>query len=170
MKKAKRIHSGMYEYKGYRLLNCGYHQPDHCIWWQAVDIKTGCTEYSKHTKRELMNEIDMRERENKVMKSDEYYSKTYPTWIIAYCPDINAFFTTNQRHFFWEFSVEFQCEDEAVNYFKTHINEFYDHRKEILKDVKGGWRNDSELCLMAQENECLIFRKERECDERSVSD
>ncbi len=56
--KAKRIHAGRYEYKGYELLNCGYHQPDHCVWWQAVNKKTGCTDYSRHTKRELMEEID----------------------------------------------------------------------------------------------------------------
>lgn len=58
MVKAKRIHAGRYEYKGYELLNCGYHHPDHCIWWQAINMKTGCADYSCHTKRELIEEID----------------------------------------------------------------------------------------------------------------
>lgn len=58
MVKAKRIHAGRYEYKGYELLNCGYHHPDHCIWWQAINMETGCADYSCHTKRELIEEID----------------------------------------------------------------------------------------------------------------
>ena len=53
MVKAKRIHAGRYEYKGYE-----YHHPDHCIWWQAINMETGCADYSCHTKRELIEEID----------------------------------------------------------------------------------------------------------------
>lgn len=59
MAKAKKIHAGRYEYKGYELLNCGYHHPDHCIWWQAINMKTGCADYSCHTKKELIEEIEM---------------------------------------------------------------------------------------------------------------
>ena len=55
---AKRISSGIYEYKGYRLVNCGYHHPDHCVWWEAVDNKTGCADYHAGTKWELMRMID----------------------------------------------------------------------------------------------------------------
>ena len=39
---AVKISKGIYEYKGYRISNCGYYEPDHCIWWEAVDMKTGC--------------------------------------------------------------------------------------------------------------------------------
>lgn len=42
---ATKISKGIYEYKGYRISNCGYHHPDHCIWWEAVDVKTGCADY-----------------------------------------------------------------------------------------------------------------------------
>lgn len=48
---AKKIHKGMYEYNGYRLYNCGYHHPDHCIWWEAVNMETGCADYHANTKR-----------------------------------------------------------------------------------------------------------------------
>lgn len=56
--KVKRIRSGIYEYKGYNIHNCGYHHPDHCVWWEAVDLKTGCADYHATTKRELMAMID----------------------------------------------------------------------------------------------------------------
>ena len=26
-----------YKFKGYTITNCGYHQPDHCVWWEACD-------------------------------------------------------------------------------------------------------------------------------------
>lgn len=56
--KAKKIKRGIYEYKGYRLYCCGYHQPDHCIWWEAVNIKTELVEYHATTKKRLMARID----------------------------------------------------------------------------------------------------------------
>lgn len=51
MSKCKKLHQGIYEYRGYRICNCGYHEPDHCIWWEAVDIKTGCADYHANTKK-----------------------------------------------------------------------------------------------------------------------
>ena len=26
-----------YKFGGYTITNCGYHQPDHCVWWEACD-------------------------------------------------------------------------------------------------------------------------------------
>lgn len=54
---AKRTENG-YEYNGYLLVNCGYHSPDKCVWWQAIDLITGCADYHETTKRDLMNAID----------------------------------------------------------------------------------------------------------------
>ena len=56
--KAKKISRGIYEYKGYRIRNCGYHEPDHCIWWEAVSLRTGCADYHAHTKWEILSMID----------------------------------------------------------------------------------------------------------------
>lgn len=61
--RTKRIGSGIYEYKGYRLANCGYHHPDHQIWWEAVNLKTDCADYHAQTKKELMQMIDKDELE-----------------------------------------------------------------------------------------------------------
>ena len=55
---AVKISKGIYEYKGYRISNCGYYEPDHCIWWEAVDMKTGCADYHATTKKFLMEQID----------------------------------------------------------------------------------------------------------------
>ncbi len=55
---AKRISNGVYQYKGYKLTNYGYYLPDHCIWWEAVNIKTGCADFHATTKKEIMDLID----------------------------------------------------------------------------------------------------------------
>ena len=55
---ATKISKGIYEYKGYRISNCGYHEHDHCVWWEAVDMQTGCADYHATTKKFLMEQID----------------------------------------------------------------------------------------------------------------
>lgn len=52
------------------------------------------------------------------------FSTEFPTWIIAYCPDTNSWFCTNQRFFYYEYPDEFQCETDAINYFRNHIDDF----------------------------------------------
>lgn len=80
------------------------------------------------------------------LKGNENFSDKYATWIIAYCLDTDSFFATNQRHFFWEYNDEFQCESDAVNYFRNHLDEFRNVRKEILSHC-GGWSIDKDLFL-----------------------
>ena len=63
---------------------------------------------------------------------DEFdFSTEFPTWIIAYCPDIDSWFCTNKRFFYYEYPDEFQCENDAINYFKNHIPEFIELNKEL---------------------------------------
>ena len=80
------------------------------------------------------------------LSRNENFSKSYSTWIIAYCPDTNSFFVTNQRYFFWEYDNEFSCENDAISYFKTHLDEFGEMRNEILNST-GGWNKNSNLSL-----------------------
>lgn len=80
------------------------------------------------------------------LKGNENFSDKYATWVIAYCLDTDSFFATNQRHFFWEYNDEFQCENDAINYFRNHLNEFRNARKEILSNC-GGWSIDKDLFL-----------------------
>lgn len=58
---AIKIHKGNYLYKNYHIYNCGYHIPDHCVWWEAVNLDTGCADYHANTKKELMKLIDEEE-------------------------------------------------------------------------------------------------------------
>lgn len=48
----------------------------------------------------------------------------FPTWIIAYCVDTDSWFCTNQRFFYFEYPDEFQCENDAINYFEKHVEDF----------------------------------------------
>ncbi len=47
-----------YFYRGFRVLNHGYYHPDKCVWWEAVDLKTGCADFHAHTKKEIKKLID----------------------------------------------------------------------------------------------------------------
>jgi hypothetical protein len=84
------------------------------------------------------------------------FSKSYPTWIIAYCLDTNSFFATDQRHFFYEYNNEFPCEIDAINFFKTHLDEFGKIRNEILNST-GGWNTNSDLYLENTRENFKIF-------------
>ena len=53
----KKISKGIYEYKNYRIANCGYHVPDKRIWWEAVNMQTGCADYHETTKKEIIRDI-----------------------------------------------------------------------------------------------------------------
>jgi hypothetical protein len=53
----KHIYKG-YLYKGYEIRNHGYYPPDKCIWWEAINIETGCADHHAHTKRDIKRLID----------------------------------------------------------------------------------------------------------------
>ncbi len=55
--KGKHIYKG-YEYKGYEVHCHGYYPPDKCVWWEAIDIKTGGGDVHAKTKKEIKNLID----------------------------------------------------------------------------------------------------------------
>lgn len=52
------------------------------------------------------------------------FSTKFPTWIIAYCPDTDSFYVTNERFWFWEYDKEFKTEQDGIDYFEKHINKF----------------------------------------------
>lgn len=68
---------------------------------------------------------------------EEYnFSTEFPTWIIAYCIDTNSWFCTNQRFFYYEYNKEFQSENDAIEYFRNNIPEFFKlNRKMYPKKV-----------------------------------
>ena len=63
---------------------------------------------------------------------DEFgFNTEFPTWIIAYCPDTDSWFCTNRRFFYYEYPKNFSCENDAVNYFISHVSEFIKLNKEM---------------------------------------
>jgi hypothetical protein len=67
MSKSKKIANGKYEYKGYAITNHGYYPPDHHVWWEAVNMETGCADYHAQTKKEIMDLIDFYEHHARYM-------------------------------------------------------------------------------------------------------
>ena len=59
-----------YKFKGYTITNCGYHQPDHCVWWEAVD-ENGEACFHGKTLREVEFMILDHEWEQKMRKKEE---------------------------------------------------------------------------------------------------
>lgn len=58
-----------YKFKGYTISCCGYHQPDHCVWWEAVD-DSGCASFHGTTLREVEFMILDSEWEDKIKAKD----------------------------------------------------------------------------------------------------
>lgn len=58
-----------YKFKGYTITNCGYHQPDHCVWWEAVD-ENGEACFHGHSLREVEFMILDDEWETKLREKD----------------------------------------------------------------------------------------------------
>ena len=61
----------------------------------------------------------------------------HDTWIIAFCPDTDSFFVTNQRAFFWQYEKEFESEESAISYFENHIEFFLEIDNEIMNKFIG---------------------------------
>ena len=72
--------------------------------------------------QELLSKISI--DEYGYLEIEDSFNKEYPTWIIAYCPDLNSFFVTNQRHFFWESEEEFDSEEAGIYYFEHQTQRF----------------------------------------------
>ena len=73
---------------------------------------------------------------------DEPFNTIYPTWIIAFCPDTDSFFVTNQRHFFWEFEKEFDTEEAAIDYFDRFTGYFVETENAIMIHVIYNWNSN----------------------------
>ena len=69
----------------------------------------------------------------------------HDTYIIAFCPDTNEFFISNQRCFFWEFATEFQDEKEAIKYFENNIDYFASVMNRLMSEFCLGYSNDNKI-------------------------
>lgn len=53
------------------------------------------------------------------------FSTKFDTYIIAFCPDTDEWFVTNERFFYYEFPMEFKTEEDGISYFRKHASTFY---------------------------------------------
>ena len=67
------------------------------------------------------------------------FNKHYDTWIIAYCPDTDEFFATDQRFFFWETEETYKTKEDAINCFESHISYFLNIKNKILSGFIYGY-------------------------------
>ena len=52
------------------------------------------------------------------------FSTEFPTYILAFCPDLDSWFVTNQRFFYYEYPMDFSNEKAAIDYFKRNPDVF----------------------------------------------
>lgn len=64
----KKLSKGVYFYRGYTISNCGYHAPDRCVWWEAVNMDTGCADFHAHTKKRIIEMIDNEKQKGETSK------------------------------------------------------------------------------------------------------
>ena len=60
------------------------------------------------------------------------FNEEFPTYVIGYCPDINSWFITKQRYWAFQFNEEFNCYDEALNFFNNNQEMILNKQNEIL--------------------------------------
>lgn len=58
-------------------------------------------------------------------------STEFPTYILGFCPDMDSWFATNQRFFFYEYPMDFPNKETAIEYFKRNPEVFYNLEKEM---------------------------------------
>lgn len=52
------------------------------------------------------------------------FNTEFPTYILAFCPDTDSWFATNQRFFYYEYPMDFPNEKAAIDYFKRNPDVF----------------------------------------------
>lgn len=52
------------------------------------------------------------------------FSTEFSTYILAFCPDTDSWFATNQRFFYYEYPMDFPNEEAAISYFKRNPDVF----------------------------------------------
>ena len=50
----------------------------------------------------------------------ESFNTKYLTYVIAYCPDIDSWFISDERHYYFQFDNEFNTFNEARDYFNIN--------------------------------------------------
>ena len=78
---------------------------------------------------------DVKQKYRFELESEESFSKEYDTWIIAFCPDTDCFFTTKQRRFYYEYPKNFETEEKAIDFFATHKDDFINIRIDLLHSL-----------------------------------
>lgn len=77
----------------------------------------------------------MREAERVVVYEElpegRNFSDTFSTYILAFCPDTDSWFATNERYFFYEYPMDFPSEEAAIGYFKRNPEAFLKIEKEM---------------------------------------
>lgn len=81
------------------------------------------------------------------VKITEPFDTKHNTWIIAFCPDTDSFFVTNERCFFWEFEEEFGSEESAIHYFESHSKYFVEIEKEIMRGFCDKFKDINKIWL-----------------------
>ncbi len=64
--------------------------------------------------------------------------REHDTYVIAFCPDIDTFFVTNQRAFFWETEQDFETKEGAIEYIKLNIEYFKNIHNQIMGECYAG--------------------------------
>lgn len=71
---------------------------------------------------------------NVYINVEEPFNTEYKKYVIAFCPDIDLFFVTNQRHFYYEYEKEFDNKDLALKYFQENLDEFVEIHTDIMSN------------------------------------
>lgn len=58
------------------------------------------------------------------LPDDMDFGTEFSTYILAFCPDSDSWFATNQRFFYYEYPMDFSNERAAIEYFRRNPDVF----------------------------------------------
>lgn len=61
------------------------------------------------------------------------FDTKFLTYILAFCPDTDSWFATNERAFFYEYPMDFPNEETAIAYFKRNPEVFMNLENGMVK-------------------------------------
>lgn len=104
------------------------------------------TMYNKETGEKIM-ELPVTDNIYAEVPMETSFNTKFPTWIIAYCPDTDSFYVTNERFWFWEYDKEFETENDGIRFFEDNIKLFCGIENTIMNKMVYKWKNVNSVFL-----------------------
>lgn len=89
--------------------------------------------------------------------SNYNFDTEFGTYIIAFCQDVDSWFVTNKRFFFYEYKKEFNTYSDAKTYFMNNTDLFLSIRQNMSDCIPFYDLRESQLWFSEDENSVNVL-------------